>query len=69
MFVYDLARCYSEIFGFNNISFKTRSERPNLPEVQALSNFMHMEAVDDDGGPDLTLFFKDQCIVRVCSII
>ncbi|KEP46313.1 hypothetical protein V565_206070 [Rhizoctonia solani 123E] len=69
IFVYDLARCYSNIFGFTNIGFKNRSERPNLPEVQALSDFMHMEAVDEEGHPDFTLFFKDQCIARSLRLL
>ncbi|CUA69682.1 hypothetical protein RSOLAG22IIIB_08604 [Rhizoctonia solani] len=40
-----------------------------MPEVQALLDFMNMEAVDEDGDPDLTMFFKHECILRALRLL
>ena len=64
-----VATFYEKIFGFNNEDFKDRSKRPDLPEVQALQNFLHINEKDDDGTLILDNFFRDIVIVRVSNYI
>lgn len=62
-----VAKRYEKIFGITNPAFEERSPaRAELPEVKALlESFMHIGEEDEDGELDLTLFFRDDCIVRV----
>ncbi|CAE6455718.1 unnamed protein product [Rhizoctonia solani] len=60
---------YAEIFGFHNTAFNTRSERPNLPKVQALQNFLHINKKDNEGNIVLGVFFRDAMIVKVLWLL
>lgn len=64
--VHAVAKRYEKIFDIMNPDFEDRSKRPDLPEVQALmESFMHIGEETEDGELDLSMFFRDTCIVRV----
>ncbi|KDN35212.1 hypothetical protein RSAG8_11787, partial [Rhizoctonia solani AG-8 WAC10335] len=65
--VHQVQSLCNKIFDITNHDFEDRSQRPNLPQVVALRNFLHLEERNDDGTPDLNQFFRDIIIVRVCS--
>ncbi|KDN42569.1 hypothetical protein RSAG8_06712, partial [Rhizoctonia solani AG-8 WAC10335] len=60
---------YEKIFGFVNRNFKDREKRPNLPEVQALQNFLHINERDDEGNLIMENVFRDPIIVRVLRLL
>lgn len=66
--VHAVAKYYEKIFEITDPAFENRSTRSEMPEVQELlENFMHIGEEDDDGEIDLSMFFRDKCIVRVSN--
>ncbi|KDN34326.1 hypothetical protein RSAG8_12591, partial [Rhizoctonia solani AG-8 WAC10335] len=56
---------YEKIFGFVSENFKDHELCPNIPQVQVLWNFLHINEKDDEGNPSLEFLFMDKVIVRV----
>lgn len=63
---FSVAHEYHKIFGITGTEFQDRAKRPDIPEVQEISEgFMHIGEEDDDGELKLSSFFRDECIVKV----
>ncbi|KDN38157.1 hypothetical protein RSAG8_09660, partial [Rhizoctonia solani AG-8 WAC10335] len=60
---------YEKIFGFVSKNFKDHELHPNIPQVQALQNFLHINEKDDEGNPSLEFLFMDKVIVRVLRLL
>ncbi|KAF8598287.1 hypothetical protein BDV93DRAFT_609905 [Ceratobasidium sp. AG-I] len=68
--VHAVAKHPEKIFNITNPLFDDRTKRPQLEEVEILlSTFMHIGEEDENGELDLSMFFRDKCIVRVIRLL
>ncbi|KAG9076170.1 hypothetical protein FRC06_009664, partial [Ceratobasidium sp. 370] len=68
--VHSVAKRYEKIFDIHDPAFEDRKQCSELEEVQVLmANFLHIGEEDTEGKLDLSMFFRDECVVRVIRLL